>query len=70
MASESYKGHLLIWNAEHDKNKDRWIPDIIISWPLSGRYQFHRFKGPLQDTAREAVTLGKHLAEAWVDKKL
>jgi hypothetical protein len=69
MANELYKQCLIIWNSEHDKQTDTWIPDVIISWHEGGKYQFQRLKGPPQISHSDAWQLAKRLAEAWVDEK-
>jgi hypothetical protein len=71
VATEVYKDHLLIWNAEQDARSDKWRPYVIISWKAAnGARQFHQIKGPLLIFPDEAFRLAKQLGEAWVDGKL
>jgi hypothetical protein len=71
MANVLYKDHLLVWNAEHDPERDQWRPYVIISWKATnGTHQFHQIKGPLTASSKAAFIMAKELGEAWVDKKL
>jgi hypothetical protein len=70
MANQLYKGHLLLWTANFDEETDAWLPTVQIAWNVSGRYEFHRFKGPPQSSQAAAMEIGKELAELWIDKKL
>lgn len=70
MANELYKDHFLLWNPVRSKAPDTWFPQIIISWAVNGKYQFHRFKGPPEISHETALALGKKLAQAWVDKNV
>jgi hypothetical protein len=70
MPNELYKGHLLLWTAEHDDERQAWIPTMQISWKINGQFQFHRFKGPPQTSKEGATQVAQKLAELWIDKKL
>jgi hypothetical protein len=70
MPNQLYNGHFLIWTANHDKRSNHWIPHIIVTWAVDGKYRLHRFDGPPQMSQQEAVTLGKQFGEQWVDKEL
>jgi hypothetical protein len=68
--SQIYKDHhLLIWDAIHNEETGSWTPSIIISWIVNDRYQFHKFEGAAQRSRAAALTLGKQLAEEWVDRQ-
>jgi hypothetical protein len=70
MASAAYKGHLLVWTAQHDANSDQWRPHVIISWNgANGAREFHQIKGPLMLSPKAAAIMAKQLGEAWVDRK-
>jgi hypothetical protein len=69
MANQIYKDHFLVWTSRHDKQANRWIPEIIISWSANGGYYLHTFTGEPQILRFAALDLGKELAEKWVNEK-
>jgi hypothetical protein len=72
VASELYKEHLLVSRAQYDSESECWVPAVIISWKLDGKFQFHSFNhlSKTYKSAQEAVSQGFLLAKLWVDKKL
>jgi hypothetical protein len=70
MANHLYKDHLLICRAFYNEARSTWIPKIFISYPVNGKYELHYFQADAQLSEIDALSLGKQLAQAWVDNKI
>ena len=71
MATQLYKGYLIISRAYLNKETESWLPEITVSWSTDGRTSFHSI-APTRDfkSESEAIFEGFALARLWIDKRV